>query len=270
MMPSHSKGHWKAMPAIVLAAVLVAGCQGEGVTQTPASEAPSDSSPLVGRTFLSSSVTGYQLVATSRISLSFTDDGKLNAQAGCNHLFGNLAIEGDKLNVSDMGGTDMACDKPLMDQDDWFIKFMTAKPTWKLDGDELVLAGSGTEIKLLDREVADPDRPLEGIQWVVESLLDGESASSLPQGAQAYLQFDADKVSGNTGCNMLTGTFTSTGEAITFSGIATTKIACPGDVNVLEQKVLAVVNGEVTFSIEADRLVLVHSSGQGLHLRASV
>lgn len=251
---------------LVFTLLLMAGCGAQG---PGGGDQPADGKELTGRTFLSTSVTGYQLAANTRIILAFPEHGKITATGGCNHLFGEVNFDTDKLAVSNMGGTDMACGKPLMDQDDWVTKFLTAKPVWALTGDELVLTGADAEIKLVDRKTADPDRPLTGRRWIVDSLLDGEASRSVPQGAQAYLEFQGDKVTGNTGCNTLSGNFSQKDGTITFSNIATTKIACPGDLGALERAVLDVVEGEVTVRIDADRLTLVHVTGQGLHLRSN-
>jgi len=247
-------------------ALLLAGCAGQGAGQgLPAG----DGSALVGRTFQSTSVSGYQLASDTTINVAFPEKGKLTADGGCNHLFGEARFEADKLVVSGMGGTEMACDKARMDQDDWLIKFLTSSPTWSLTGDELVLKGSGTELRLTDRKVVAPDKSLTGQRWTVESLIDGEASSSVPQGAQAYLEFNGGKVTGNTGCNTVTGTFSQKDAALTFADVATTRKACPGEQGALERKLLAVLDGEVTVRIEGEYLVLGHKTGQGLRLRAT-
>jgi heat shock protein HslJ len=223
-----------------------------------------------GRTFLSTSVTGHDLVAGTRISLSFPEKGKITANGGCNHLFGEVSFDGDRMAVSEMGSTDMACEKPLMAQDEWLTGFLKAKPKYSLSGNDFVLTGDGgTVIKLLDRKVANPDRPLLGTRWVVESLIDGESVSSVPRGGEAYLQFDGDTVTGNTGCNRLSGKAVHSPGKVVFSTIATTKMSCAGDVAMLEAAVLSTVSGEASVKIDADRLQLVNPDGKGLGLRSA-
>ncbi len=247
-------------------ALFTAGCAGLADGGSPSASEPD----VVGRTFLSTSVSGYTLAGGSRITLAFPEKGKLSAHAGCNHLLGNYAVEGDKLKITGMGGTDMACEPARMAQDEWFIKFMTGGPAWTLSGDDLVLKSGTTEIKLQDRKVADPDRSLAGRRWVVDGLMDSEAASSVPQGAQAYLEFQGGpqdgKVTGNTGCNSLSGTYAEADGKITFSSVATTRIACPGPQGQLERSVMAVLDGPVDAKIEANKLVLRHPSGKGLSL----
>lgn len=243
--------------------VLMAGCG--GISQGGSSVA----NELTGRTFLSTSVKGHTLAAGSRISLSFPERGKIAVQGGCNHLFGTVVDEpGDKLVVKDMGGTDMACaEQARMDQDTWLTTFLTSKPVMVLSGSDLTLTSGDTEMKLTDRKVADPDRKLTGTKWTVDTLIQGDAASSIPQGAEAHLTFTEDgKVTGNTGCNQLTGSAKQSGNKIVFTAIATTKMLCPGAANELEKAVLAVLDGEVTMKIDANRLDLKHPSGKGLQL----
>jgi len=136
-------------------------------------------------------------------------------------------------------------------------------------GSELVLANNTTEIRLLDRTFADPDRPLIATRWVVQTIVDRDIASSIPQGAMAHLVVNADGTfTGNTGCNNMGGTAAITNVALRFSGVFTTKMACEPDRMRLEQAVLGVLDGDVNYEIEADLLRLRHSSGKGIDLRA--
>lgn len=249
----------------VVAALLVGltGCATTG-------QGANDGGSLSNRTFLSTSLKNHELLPSTRLWLSFPEKDQIAAQAGCNHLFGKLSFDGDKLVVTDMGGTDMGCEQARMDQDTWVTTFLTSKPTWKLNGDTLTLTSGNVEITLLDRKVADPDRKLAGPKWTVTSLLDGEAASSVPSGVIAVLTFSDDgRVSGNTGCNILNGQARVAGENVTFSAIGTTKRACDEPANKVEAHVLGVLQGEVHWRIEANKLVLVHPSGLGLELTAA-
>jgi heat shock protein HslJ len=246
-----------------LLVVAVSGC----ATANPGG---SDGGSLEKRTFLSTSSKPRSLLPGTRIWLSFPEKGQIAAQAGCNHLFGKLAFDADKLVVTEMGGTDMGCEQPRMEQDQWLTTFLTSRPTWKLNGDELTLTSGETQLKLLDRLVADPDRQLVGPKWTVESLLDGEGASSVPSGVIAVLSFSADgKVSGTTGCNLLNGDARVNGDKLTFGALMTTKRLCTEPAGPVEGHVLGVLDGEVTWRIEADKLILTHPSGRGLQLRAA-
>jgi len=184
---------------------------------------------------------------------------------------GRYALDGDVLVVDQLAMTEMACNPPaLMAQETWYAQLLSSRPTLALDGDTLTVTSGGTVVTMLDREVAEPDAQLAGPHWTVESIITGESASSVPQGATAWLEFGADgRVSLNTGCNSGGGPYTADATRITFGAIATTKMFCAGAGNELEQAVLTVLNaGAVEYSIDAQTLTLT-AGAAGLQLVAS-
>ena len=69
-----------------------------------------------------------------------------------------------------------------------------------------------------------------------------------------------------TGCNTGSGSYTVEGAEITFGPLATTRIACEGDSQVVEQAMLTVLTGTATFEIEGDVLTLTNGT-DGLVLR---
>lgn len=229
---------------------------------------------LRGRTFLSTGVTENgqpkSLVQGTRILLNFSADGtKIGANAGCNHMGGDARVDNGRLFVGDMASTMMGCDGGRNEQDAWVAKLLMDKPTIQLTGAELVIKSATAEVRLVDRKVADPDRPLAGTLWTVESLIDGQVASSIPLGAVAHFTINPDgALRGNTGCNQMGGTVVVTSTTLRFSGVFTTKMACEPDRMRLEQAVLDVLRDDVSYTIDADVLRLRHTSGKGLDLRA--
>jgi heat shock protein HslJ len=228
---------------------------------------------LWGRTFLSTTVTengeGRPLIPGTRLLLTF-QDGELRAHAGCNHMTGPASLDGGRLGVGALASTLMSCGDVLDEQDRWLARFLSANPTWRLDGDDLILSTDDTEIRLTDRRVIDPGRPLRDTRWVVESIIDNESVASVPAGVEAYLTLrGGDRVEGFTGCNTFGGTAVESGGQITFSNIFSTRKACPGESGWLESTVLSVLDGEVAAQVEADALTLTRADGRGLRLRAT-
>jgi heat shock protein HslJ len=229
---------------------------------------------LRGKTFLSTGVSENgqpkQLVAGTQIRLGFSEDGtRASAYAGCNHIGGAARIENGRLVVGDLAMTMMGCDGGRNEQDDWIAKLLADGPSVRLSGSELTLSRGTTEIRLLDRKVADPDRPLLGTRWVVDTVINGAVAGSTPQGAEATIVINADGAfRGNSGCNQMGGNAAVTATTITFSNVFTTKMACEPDGMRLEQAVLSVLRDAVTYRIDADALHLSHPSGAGLVLRA--
>lgn len=108
----------------------------------------SESADLAGKSYTSTEVRGHDLVEGSTITLSF-EDGRVSAKGGCNTLNGDATWEGDTLEVAEpMASTMMACDQPLMDQDQWLSTFLTSSPALEVDGDTLTLGDDTTGITL--------------------------------------------------------------------------------------------------------------------------
>ena len=260
--------HHAAFALALLSTLLLASCGG-GASPSSSGPAPGGSAGaggLEGRTFLSTAVDGRVLVAGSRIRLSFKN-GQVGASAGCNSMGGAYRLDAGRLLAPQLATTDMGCAAALMTQDQWVADLLNGAAL-TLDGNSLTLARNGVRVTFLDRQVADPDRPLLGTRWVVESVISGDVASSLPMGAVAALTFSAGRVDVETGCNSGSGTATITDGSITFAAISLTKRACPPEVMSLEQAVTAVLGGAATYAIEADSLTLM-AGGSGLTLRAA-
>lgn len=231
---------------------------------------------LVGRTFLSESVTengaARDLVQGTRISLEFTDDGQLVAQAGCNRLLPDVTIHDDMLEIGGVGGTEMGCDQARHEQDRWLSDFLSSSPAWELDGDRLTLTSGETEIVLLDREVAEPGRALEATRWVVGSIVTGETTSSMPAGTEgsAWLVIEDGTFTAHSGCREITGGVAVEDGALRFSDAVQTDQACAPEYERIDEVMRTILGGgaDVGYSIEAENLQLDHPDGVGLGLHA--
>lgn len=258
---------WPALAAVVLVGAACGGDDGDS------SSAP----PLNGRTFVTTAaadVEGATLVPGSAIRVSFDDEGtSLSAHAGCNSMGGGWSLDGDTLVVGDMFQTQMACEDALMDQDSWLVALLTSGPTLTLAGDTLTIRGEGAGLVLTDRRVADPDRPLVGTRWEVDTLISNEAASSMPIGVVASLTFDDEgRVAVEAGCNTGSASAEIDTDAarIALGPLGLTRMMCEPDPMAVEAVVTSIFDGTVTYTIEADRLQIRTDDDQrGLGLVAS-
>jgi heat shock protein HslJ len=243
----------------VAIAVSVIACSSAGAPN------PSSAS-LDGRTFLSTEVQGAILAPGTQIRLAF-EDGGLSANGGCNTMGGAYSIDGDRLTTTQMSMTEMGCDEPRMQQDEWLARFL-GNATFALDGASLTLTDGAISLVLVDKEVATPDQPLEGTFWVLEGIVSGDAVSSVPVGVTASIRIAGGRVEVTAGCNTGGGTVEVTVDTIAFGPIALTKMACePGNMSV-ETAVVAVLAGAVGFGIDADTLTL-DAGDNGLIFRAA-
>lgn len=240
-------------------------------TATPT---PAPPAGLDGRTFLSTAVTRdgepVTLVADTRIRLSFTN-GSISANAGCNMMGGTYTVDDDHLVVGPMFMTEMACDPARSAQDQWLADFLGSRPLVTLAGNDLVLATDDTTVTMLDREIAEPDLPLAGTTWTLESIVSGDSASSVPVGVTAALLFSADgTVAVQYGCNTGGGSYSTEGGAITFEQLAMTRMACRPPADGVEAAMLAVLNAEaISYVIDSSTLTL-NAGDKGLQFTGAL
>lgn len=258
------------LAGLAVAALTLAACGSDGSNSngsgsddgTTAPDGDTGAAPsaedLDGRSFESTETSGYDLVEGSTITLRFAD-GSLGANAGCNSMSGAFTIEDGALSVGEMAATMMACDEALMAQDTWLGEFFAAGPQVALDGDTLTLTSGDTVLTLTDREVADPDRELEGTAWELESLVTADAVSTVPAGVTTpTLMIEGGQLQVHLGCNRGNAEVTVGEGTLEIGPLATTRMACPGDGDQVEQHLGQVLTGTVEYSIEADQLTLTN------------
>jgi heat shock protein HslJ len=269
-----TRGSSSIIGATVAAVALLAlaGCADAG-SRAGSGGGATGMDDLSGRTFLSTAVTQdgqpHALVKGSRITLSF-DDTAVGAQAGCNSMSGGASLDGGVLTISGNGlaSTEMGCDPPLMDQDTWLAGILTSGPTVTLDADALTLTSGDTVIEFQDKESAEPDVSLTGTTWTLDSIGDGSGASadgsvsSVPMGVTSTLAIGGDgSVSLHPGCNTGHGQVEIGEGTLTFGPIATTRMMCPDDQMGVENTVLKVLDGQVTYEIDSQQLTISSDAG---------
>ena len=245
---------------LVGVSLLAAACSGPAVAPT-----------LDGRVFLSTSVTQdgaiRPLVTGTRTRLAF-GDGALTASAGCNTMGGTVRLDAGVLVLDGGAMTEIGCDEARHAQDTWLFDFLAGRPTVRLSGNELELDGGGTVIRLIDREIAEPDLEPTGTLWTVDSIIAGDAVSSVPGGVTATVRLlPGGDLALDTGCNTGSGRYAIDGTIVRFMDIALTKRACDGPAGTMEGAVLAVVGADaVSWSIDSSSLTLQAGSA-GLILR---
>ena len=259
-----------------------AGDSGPSADSPPDSSAPDSSAPggsppdepgpglsdlgsLDGRAFVSTDVRQdgrpRPLARDSQVTLRF-DDRQVRASAGCNQLGGAATYDGTKLAADGpLTMTEMGCAKPLMTQDTWLSDLLTSHPKVLLDGDYLTLTSGSTVVQFVDLDVADPDRPLVGTNWRLDSITmsrdDEGSASSVPAGVRSTLRItEAGQILVETGCNEGSGRVRVLDDTLRITRLVVTLKACLDERGEVERHVIRLLRGEVQYTIDGTLLTL--------------
>ena len=256
-----------SMTVCLATLVTLAACNDSNSSGSSASPTPSPptTDQLNGHAFVSTDVTGYDLVADSQIRLAF-EGSSLSANAGCNAMSGAYTIQdGDLMLGAELASTQMACQPGLMSQDTWLAAFLKAGPAITTEGSALTLAAGDVVMTFEDEAVASPSPALTGTKWTLDAVIQGESVSSVSTDVAPPTLVIGDQGEAVifTGCNRGHATVAIADTTLTFGPAGLTKKACPGDAGALETAVVTLLDGEVTYVLDGRRLTLTKGA-QGL------
>jgi heat shock protein HslJ len=130
----------------------------------------------------------------------------------------------------------------------------------------LTLRGDGAELVFTALPPV-PTAELTGTVWVLESLIDGDSAASV-SGERATLELFTDgSMLGSTGCRTLHGRYAVVGAEVTMPEMAA-EGECPTDLQSQDGHVVNVLGGGFRAVVEGQQLTLTASGDVGLVYRA--
>jgi heat shock protein HslJ len=213
---------------------------------------------LAGLEFLLESAEGYTLVEGTTLRLRF-DASEISFDAGCNGHSGAYSLCDERLCVANLSSTLRGCEQPLMAQDGWLDAFFRSSPLVTHTGTRLELQGAEATLAFLDREVADPDRPLSGRTWTIDTFMDADAAFDYPGLFAPTVVFQADgSLQVFTTCNTGSGSYVVGDRVLTLSDVGYTEEPCDptGNVAAHEHIRQVLTDGTVSFEIDAARLTL--------------
>ena len=233
----------------------------EVVSKTPV-EATSE---LEGVTWqLIAFLDGNGMVSMPRFESTIAlQNGEAGGQGGCNMFFAPYTLDGALLTFGPAGSTMMACEEPVMAQEQAFLANLEQVASYQIVADQLQMADENGAL-LLAFELQ-PQTPLTGTLWQAVSVNNGQEAvTSVISGTLLTATFGDDgALSGSAGCNNFTGGYTVDGDAIQIGPLATTMMFCPEPEGIMEQEMAfgAALESAATFAIQGDMLELRTADG---------
>ena len=201
-----------------------------------------------------------EVPAGAIVTLEF-EDGQASGRAACNS-YGGAYDAGDdgSLSFEGFAVTEMGCEPELMTLESAYLEALGTITGFAVDG-KLTLHGDGMDLTF-DEEVPPVALPLVGTTWTLTTIASGDAVSSVLNGTEVTAEFTADAtVSGSGGCNRYSGSYTWTDDQLSFSALASTKMACADDVMAQESAFFASMEQVASFAIEGSQLTLSDASG---------
>ena len=133
-----------AFAAFVL---IVAACAGSTVTTVP-SEPPTALNPAGAWQLTAGTVDGQPLSLVADAPVTFVVDGSnVSGRSACNQYFGQVALVDGRVTLGGLGGTEMACEEPIMTLEGAYLAGLAKVDAARMVGQALVLTGPGTELR---------------------------------------------------------------------------------------------------------------------------
>jgi heat shock protein HslJ len=204
----------------------------------------------------------------STITADFTinpDDrsGKMNGSAGCNKY---QAIFGEDLGMQTTLNSNETCALPIgvMEQERLYLQVLSRAYGYWLTDDQLIVNTGGGALSYRmapPPQSGDQTHLLQQHTWFLVSY---NTSLSAPGGqGDPNLRFSLDNsLSGYTGCNILSGRYTTDLNKITISDLTQTQEPCPNTVLAAQEKaIMDVLRSAQTYQVIDTSMQLVGSAG---------
>ncbi len=249
----------------VVLAVVVTGCGGGG-------DVGDTSRDLEGAWQLASGTAQDAAIEAGeghRITLVL-EDGAASGSSGCNSYSGSATITGDHIRLSELAGTEMACEAEVMAAEKAYLQALQEVDGIRAVGGRLVLSGQSTELRF-DPLPPVPAEELLETKWELETVIEGSTASA-PVGDDATLRVDNDgTIEGSTGCRSFTGKYVFRGDEVVVTELSMEEKpveACGAEAREQDGIVGDVVGDGFQAKGDGDRLTLTSSGAYRLIYRS--
>ena len=204
---------------------------------------------------MNGTASGQPLVLRDDAPVTFNVEGsQVSGRSGCNQYFGEFTIVDGTVTLAGLGGTEMACEEPMMTVESAYMAALATLASARMDGDQLVLSGPGTELRF-ERVEPPPTAEMTETEWLLDSLVQADAASSTV-GEPATLTLNADgTLQGSTGCRTFAGRYTIYGAEILLTEM-NVEGECPPEVAAQDSHVIEVLGDGFLATVDGQRLQL--------------
>lgn len=243
--------------ALLISAVLLSACAGG----TPAGP---ESPDLEGTSWVVTHIRGEETTAEPQPTVGF-QEGTISGNASCNSYGGEFTLDGSQLQIEEVFMTAMAClDDGVSQQESAFMTALGEVSEARMAGDTLELFDAdGTAVLSLREAEPVEDVALEGTEWILTGIIEGESVASPVLDSEVRLTIEGSRLHGQA-CNTFNASITVGDGQIDVEPIVSTRMACPSqDLTEQEAKVLSILEEATEYAIAGSQLT-ISSPASGL------
>jgi Heat shock protein len=207
-------------------------------------------------------LSGRPTLSSAVPTIAFSAD-QVSGFGSCNRFTAGYRQTGSTVSFSQLAMTAMAClDAAVMEQESSFAAALSKVTSVRSgDGRLELIDSSGAVLAKLQPPPAAPDRSLHGTQWVLDTIVIGQTATSVVADSTVTLTITEGQLSGKA-CNNYRASVEVDGSSLTIGPVMSTKMACPEPGRTEQERRLFELLPRVTsFTVRGDRLTLTASDG---------
>jgi heat shock protein HslJ len=238
----------------------------ERVSATPATAQQMEAQPWQLQSFQASGGDTLTAASTSQPATAEFASGNVSGSTGCNNYNGSYQLSANgKISFGVIAATKAACSANLGPQEQGLLDgYQHAVKAVIATGALQFLGPTGQPLLIFQ---AVKGTQLEGITWNLLDYRTPTSVTSAVAGAEATLSFAGGKITGTTGCNDFTATYTGgegTNGPIKIADVQVGNKTCSTPPGVMAQQstYLTALSTVVKFETGSNRLTLLDSQGR--------
>ncbi|MCW2743100.1 MAG: uncharacterized protein JWR45_3522 [Blastococcus sp.] len=199
----------------------------------------------------------------ARATIEFSAGSRVGGTSFCNGYGGRYELDGGVLRLQDIASTAMGCAGPVGAAEGAYLDVLLTGPLQAgVEGDRLVLGGDRGTLTF-HRLPPVPTTELVGTRWVLESRVEGRTASAAV-GEPAVLELREDgSFTASTGCRTLEGSWQATGDSVLLGDYAYDTVGCAPPLERQDLQLTAALGQGFQVSIEGDVLTLGDVDSRG-------
>jgi len=207
-----------------------------------------------------------EVATPDRYTVAFGEDGRYGIRADCNTGQGGYTFDGNRLVINSGPMTRAAC--PPGSYGSRFVALLGEVASVTRSGDRLTLTltdGSSMQFEPLPTSVSlGGFETLGGSDWEISAYNNGRGGvRTLVAATRMSVAFGENgTVSGSSGCNTFSGTYSADGETIEIGPVVLTENMCAAEeVMEQEEQFLAALGNAAIYEIRGHRLQLRNADG---------